>query len=251
MGHSSVSIPAPILTSWLCDIDNRQQPFGTDTRTYNLLTIKHQNYSLVNGDVGYLDPTPEILSTFNSLVCLDPTDYTTANPYFGPQCPIVQMFRAGTVANKFVAFKDMLQNTSALLDPGISPQQNVTARQEKVQNVYISDLRWWDGAAVTQLLTALTFLLMFWGWWELGCKLTLSTFCVALAFDAPILADVHSAAGAKGVVEELGGMKLKYGVVQDEFDGVGRPGAVVATGGVGVGDAGHIVRPRKGQVFSR
>ena len=157
------------------------------------------------------------------------------------------MFRAATVATSIVAKR---ANPANLFDPGITPQQNVTARRERVQNVYTSDLRWWAAAAVAQLATAIVIFPMFWGWWTLGRKVTLSPFGIALAFDAPILADVHSAAGVRGVVDKHGGMKLSYGIL-DNSEGVGQPEVATTSGRVGIGDAQHVSRPRKGQAILR
>jgi hypothetical protein len=97
---------------------------------------------------------------------------------------------------------------------------------------------------------------MFWGWWTrgwwtLGCNLTLSPFAIALAFDSPLLRDVNSAAGAKGVVNELGNMKVKLGVVSDDesstvSDGLRQDGYA---GRLGIGEMQSVVRPRKGTKF--
>jgi hypothetical protein len=85
------------------------------------------------------------------------------------------------------------------------------------------------------------------GWWKLGCNLTLSPFCTALAMDAPLLREVNSAVGARGVVQELGDLKVKFGIVnpatvegtQDGF----------ATGRLGFGKERTVFAPQDGAKF--
>ncbi len=80
----------------------------------------------------------------------------------------------------------------------------------------------------------------------------MSPFAIALAFDAPILKDVNSAAGNRGVVEELGDKMLKFGVV-DHFN----PPGYISQGGnnsftpprLGVGSCEDVVAPNAGQKF--
>lgn len=163
-----------------------------DPLTFNPEVLRHVNLSNVDGDVNFIDPTSDIVFTFNKW-----------------------MFRAATVATR------TWPNLTDFSDPGISVNQTVRATQEKTGNVFQTDLRWYAGAAAIELVTVLLILPMFWGWWTLGCDLTLPPFATALAFDSPILKDINSAFGAKGVVQDLGTMKLKFGVVYsgDELAG--------------------------------
>ncbi len=68
--------------------------------------------------------------------------------------------------------------------------------------------------------------------------MTLSPMEIALAFNSPLLSDVNSASGAKGVVEKLGGMKVKFGSVKD-------------AGRLGVAYSESVKRPYKGERFTR
>ena len=100
------------------------------------------------------------------------------------------------------------------MDPNLSLYQNILANETKQVEAYHSDLRWFCGAAVVQVLTMLLILPNFWGWWSIGVDMTLSPFHVAKLLDAPLLRDVNSAAGATGVVRGVGDMKVKLGVVE-------------------------------------
>lgn len=81
----------------------------------------------------------------------------------------------------------------------------------------------------------------------------MSPFAIALAFNSPILGDVNSAAGAKGVVHDLGDVKLMSGVV----DSSGQPDspngssseAGLTSGRLGVGENQFVAKPRKGMKF--
>jgi hypothetical protein len=155
------------------------------------------------------------------------------------------MFRGGVLATGW-------DNLANRLDSGVTKNQTVAAVQEITQNIYKSDLRWYSGAAVMQLATALLILPMFLGWWKLECSLTLSPFATALAFDSPILQNVNSASRPREIVDNIGAMRLKYGVVlgtgPDQF-GEGDP--AYASGRLGLAASEWVMKPSKGMKFSR
>ena len=139
-----------------------------------------------------------------------------------------------------------------LIDAGVPVNQTVAARQTAQTNIYKSDLRWYAGAAIAELVTVLLILPMFFGWWTLGSHLTLSPFALALAFDAPVLRGVNSAVGARGVVRELGNTRLQFGEVLSSPipDPTDRNGKVAATGRLGMAERENVVRPRRGMRFT-
>lgn len=191
------------------------------TDSLNLFAAQHSNNSNVWHDLNFLDPTDDILFVMNEL-----------------------MFRAGVMSTHHRP----QENLASRIDSGVSVNQKVSATQEKTQNVYKSDLRWYAGAAAIQVLTALVTLPMFWGWWRLGCNLTLSPFSIALAFDSPVLSDINSAAGPAGVVSRLGGLKLKYGVVETQEEKAAGTGFY---GRLGVAESSMVSGPDAGMTFGR
>lgn len=56
------------------------------------------------------------------------------------------------------------------VDQGLNSNQTLTASQTLTQNVYHSDLRWFTGAAVLEMLAILAVAPVFWGWWTLGVR---------------------------------------------------------------------------------
>ena len=197
--------------------------YSPDYQTYNINVLKHTNLSNGLYDLNFVDPTPGIVFDFNRI-----------------------MLRAAAKASS------SRHHTQNLVDADIPFNQTVTALQTVQTNVFRSDLRWYAGAAVAELVTVLLILPLFFGWWRLGCHLTLSPFALALAFDAPILRGVNSAAGARGVVRELGGKRLKFGEVVSSTRGVINDGLVNAatTGRLGIAESDNVIRPRRGMRFS-
>lgn len=106
-----------------------------DTWTYNLETLKHQNFSNRDQDLNYYDPTEYVLGRYNQL-----------------------MFRSAVAASHW-------QNLSALIDDGVTARQRVHATQVEDRNVYHTDLRWFAGATVLELVTVMFILPLFWGFW--------------------------------------------------------------------------------------
>ena len=195
--------------------------YASYSLTYNLFTAQHAKVTPYYYETGWVDPTADIIFVANEL-----------------------MFRSGIIATRTRS----PENLAARIDPGLEINQTVSATQEQTRNVYKSDLRWYAGAAAIQIATALITLPMFWGWWRLGCNLTLSPFSVALAFDAPVLSDINSAAGTKGVVDSLGGMRLKYGAVES---GEEKGRGTGFSGRLGVAESEMVFRPQAGMTFQR
>ncbi|KAK3630913.1 hypothetical protein LTR56_017186 [Elasticomyces elasticus] len=99
------------------------------------------------------------------------------------------------------------------MDEGLSVDQLIHGNQTTTQNVYRSDLRWFAGAAVLEIMAVMFVLPLFFGWWTLGNAPLLPPMELGLAFDAPCLKEVNSATGSSGVVQKVGDVHLKYGVI--------------------------------------
>ncbi|KAK3625280.1 hypothetical protein LTR56_017850 [Elasticomyces elasticus] len=158
------------------------------------------------------------------------------------------MFRAGVLSTGWA-------NVTNLIDGGLPIRQSVEAKRTVVQNVYQSDLRWFAGAAALEILAAVFVLPLFWGWWTLDSTRLMSPIEIALAFDAPLLKDMHSAAGASEVVKKLGDVCVRYGAVQgsragheandaksNENDGTSYR--------LGIAEMRSVVKPYKGLQFN-
>lgn len=195
--------------------------YAFDSLSLNAFVAQYMNNSNGWYDLNWLDPTDDVVFIANEF-----------------------MFRAGLLATETYTAEQL----ASRLDAGVQINQRVSARQEQTLNVYASDIRWWVGAAAVQIAAALVTLPMFWGWWRLGCNLTLSPFSIALAFDAPLVGDVNSAAGTAGVVEKLGGVNIKYGAVGDSEEKVTGSGSGVR---LGVAESSLVRRPRDGVTFER
>ena len=195
-------------------------------------SARHANFSNGPRDLNFFDPTPSILLNFDEL-----------------------MFRSGIATANW-------HNLTNLTDAGLSSNQTIYARQSKTQNVFNSDLRWWAGAAAFDLLTILIILPMFNHWWTHDRHRTFSPLEVALAFDSPLLKNVHSTAGAGGTISQLGDTKIRFGAVQKEgtspyHDTVNSDDAVGSGNGggdsfarrLGIERTANVIRPRKNVHF--
>lgn len=192
-----------------------------DSGTANKEVWKYTNWSVPSPYTGFLDPTDDILFTFNKY-----------------------LLRAATLAATW-------SNASQLIDKGLSVQQTVQGQTLPI--VYHSDLRWYAGAAIIELLTIVVILPLFYGWWSLGSDTSLSPFNIALAFRSPVLQGANSASGGRGVVRELGDKRVAFGVI-DLGEVHGSCDACIATGAqysrLGVAEVQSVNAPRKGEKFN-
>jgi hypothetical protein len=213
----------------LNSVGGKQATYSPDYLTYNPVVAQHMDLFATGAkELKFLDPTESVIFKYNQI-----------------------MFRGGVVES---GVPNIMERGH--IDAGLSLNQTVMAKQTLTQNVFKSDLRWYAGATAIELITVLLVLPMFWGWWTLGgTNYTMSPLTMALAFDSPLLADVNSAAGAKGVVREIGNVQLKFGLVSEtdraleSSNGGQEDGA--ASGRLGIAEAGSVVRPRRGMKFSK
>jgi len=196
------------------------QSYAMDTYTLTPEAIKHLRFGWAAAGRGLVfdDPTDDVVHGFNEL-----------------------MLRGAVMTGSW-------SNLTGLVDRGVATNQTVIALQTVDQNVFRSNMRWFAGAAVVQMITALLILTQFWGFWSLGCNLSLSPFSTALALNAPLLSVVNSAAGRRGVIEELGNVKIKFGIV-DSCSTATETRDGYTTGRLGLGAMQSVVRPRKGDRF--
>ncbi|KAJ9653393.1 hypothetical protein H2198_007433 [Neophaeococcomyces mojaviensis] len=93
----------------------------------------------------------------------------------------------------------------------------VQALQYKSEVHYSTNIAYMVAAVVSSFVCVACVLPAFWGWWELGRKVTLNPIEVANAFQAPVLAAVHSGTGhADDVIKAAGGQMVRYEEVYDE-----------------------------------
>jgi hypothetical protein len=211
----------------LSSAGGKNATYSPDFATYNPVVAQHMDLNdFGKATLSFLDPTEDVILKYNQL-----------------------MFRGGVMESYY-------PDVANYIDDGLSLDQTVEARQTIEQPVFKSDLRWYAGATAIELITVLLVLPMFWGWWMLGgTNYTLSPFTMALAFDSPLLEDVNSAAGARGVVRELGNMQLKFGLVSETDSPIerakGDTGADIASGRLGIAEVSGVVRPRKAMRFAK
>lgn len=85
---------------------------------------------------------------------------------------------------------------------------------------YRTNYAWMFGALASTLVCIMLILPVYWGFWELGRKVSLNPIEIANAFQAPVLANVHSGSGhADDVVKVAGGQQVAYTVGADSESG--------------------------------
>lgn len=84
------------------------------------------------------------------------------------------------------------------------------------------------GALATMVFCILSVLPSYWGFWELGRKVTLGPIEIASALGAPVLQQPHAQAGDVNILlKEVGGRAVRYGEVNE-------------TGRLGLADANSV-----------
>jgi hypothetical protein len=119
-------------------------------------------------------------------------------------------------------------------------------------------MRWYIIAPSIQGFTILFAALLYWGWWQLGRRVSFSPIEIAKAFDAPLLQNVNTNSRAKDLLRDVGNLRIRYGAVsqtQPLMDDRKQDTTPYTLGEprdrLVFGLADQTLRPYSGQVFSK
>ncbi|KAK3109257.1 hypothetical protein LTR53_017683 [Teratosphaeriaceae sp. CCFEE 6253] len=196
-----------------------------------------------------VDPTSPCGAQIAKYYDFAPGSSTTGIHLFDPTADILAAvnelyLRAGVATSRWA-------NLTSLMDPGQSATQVLAAVQATTEDVYKSDLAWFAGAAVLEILAVLFVAPLFWGWWRLGRVGMLSPFELALAFDAPILKEANSATGVPGIIKQMGETKVRFGAVANASEGHEAKVGGRTSPRLGFGRMDDVIQPRDGEHFHR
>lgn len=136
----------------------------------------------------------------SSLTWSDPTD------------DILNAFRELSFrASLHAATDTSLDPTEIGSDQGMGPNQTLAYTGYTIKALYLMDWRYMVGGLVVSLLAALSVLPLFYGFWDLGREVSMNPFEIAMAFDAPLLADAGPHCGAGDIVKQIGDKHITYG----------------------------------------
>lgn len=111
----------------------------------------------------------------------------------------------------YAATDPSLDHTEIDSDQGMRSNQTVAYTGYTIQALYSMDWRYTMGGLVVSLLAALSVLPLFYGFWDLGREVSMNPFEIAMAFDAPMLAEAGPHCGAGDIVKQIGDKHIMYG----------------------------------------
>ncbi|KAF2842192.1 hypothetical protein M501DRAFT_1013551 [Patellaria atrata CBS 101060] len=168
-------------------------------------------------------------------------DYTseTPSPDDIPD-PLIDMLRN---VNSFAFVAAMYISGSPAATPeartaanGRYPSKSFPVTVSGYVEMYETDFRFMAGAIAATVLTILLVLPVFWGFWQLGRKVSLAPFEIANAFGAPIFHGANTKNGAfEDLLGEVGDRRVQYGqLLHGEKPGV-----------LGIAEPHRVARPAK------
>ncbi|KAI9719375.1 MAG: hypothetical protein M1812_003446 [Candelaria pacifica] len=101
----------------------------------------------------------------------------------------------------------------ALAAANSSTKQTVPAVQKSEQNIYQSHYRYLAGALMISLFSIVTVTPMFYGYWQIGRRVSMSPIETSKAFDAPLLKGCGSNAEVEKLLHDVGKRRVRYGEV--------------------------------------
>ncbi|GAB7351795.1 hypothetical protein MBLNU459_g2368t1 [Dothideomycetes sp. NU459] len=132
--------------------------------------------------------------------------------------------------------------------------RRLPAQMYRARIHYVSDLRYMYGAIASTLFCVLCVLPSYYGYWQLGRKVTLGPFEIANAFRSPVLESEASNGGVDDLIKVVGERRVKYGeMVTEQQAGrlaVAEPESVRRVH-PSIGSARVEINERLGQVLSK
>jgi hypothetical protein len=98
-------------------------------------------------------------------------------------------------------------------NPNSSYTQVVEFNGGKATTVYQSNHKLMTVAVLVNLLGLISLLPIYYGWWELGRKITLSPLETAKAFGAPMPRKVNDNATVERILRQVGKRRIRYGEI--------------------------------------
>lgn len=111
----------------------------------------------------------------------------------------------------YAATDTSLDHTEIDSDQGMRSNQTVAYTGYTIHALYLMDWRYMVGGLVVSLLAALSVLPLFYRFWDLGREVSMNPFEIAMAFDAPLLADAGPHCAAGDIVKQIGDKNVMYG----------------------------------------
>ncbi|KAH9207812.1 hypothetical protein DL95DRAFT_395741 [Leptodontidium sp. 2 PMI_412] len=179
---------------------------GTLSNQYQSVTESDFIHSINNCNMTYLDPTNVIIQAMNEMMFRTALRASNTSLYNGlegfnhPGEPVVFVPMPGV--------------------DGVPRNTNITMTQTSSINVYSSDYKFLGASIALILLSLILIIPLYYGYWKMGRRPTLSPLETAKAFGAPLLRRAGSNMEATGLVKVAGPTKVRYGEVLREEDGV-------------------------------
>lgn len=160
-------------------------------------------------------------------------DNATAAPYFTFTDPMEEILTAvrelslrASIAAANSAWSHTEGNETALAFARDANQQNVTVTGITLDNVYVTNRTYLAISALISLLSIVAVAATFWGYWNLGRKVSFSPLEIAKAFDADVLRhlgdNAESVTLAKSVERDYVRYGEKHGRPAADMEGVTR-----------------------------
>ena len=157
--------------------------------------INSSNRALASAAMTWTDPMPDILTMAHELSFRFALSSTTAN-----------------VITQGININDASWIWNSGFPRTFPLNQTVQASQVKPTNIYVSHQNYLAGALGVILLSCISILPVYYGWWRLGRSFSQSPVEIAKAFNAPLLADANSNDTAATMVRILGEREVRYGI---------------------------------------
>lgn len=109
-------------------------------------------------------------------------------------------------------------NDSAIASATANWTQRVPYTGTQTRTVFRTNWAYVSSGIVLSLAGILAILPLYHGWWELGRSVSLNPLETAKAFGAPLFEPANSNADEDQIVKEVGGKKVRYGVVEEKLD---------------------------------
>jgi hypothetical protein len=191
----------------------------------------------INYTYAWSDPTDDMISMAHELTLR--AAIATTNALITTSSLDIQL---DTIPNL------LTQGQPEILSPNLTlvnrtVDQEVDVAMTFEETVYEAHPQWLIGAFMVIVMSCLSIIPTYWGWWRLGRPVSMSPLEIAKAFDAPLMQQADPNGTVNDHLRSIGGIRVRYGyhatvAEQPESDITERPSYPPRIGSTG---SNHIV----------
>jgi len=181
--------------------------------------------ALTADKMAWVDPAGDIVNALREMAFRGALGISSPPPSQSPSTSASGASDPGVSTNTTTTTNGNANGNTNGNGEGVKPppqnlrQEVLNASQTMTLTIYTSHYVYLAVALALMFIAILAILPLYSRWWELGRQVSLSPLETGRALEAPLLASESENGGVKGILKEVGKVRVRYGVIRKEGGG--------------------------------